>query len=99
MPYSSKMTMRKWTFLSNHGHVLIALSKNPTLRIRDLVDVIGITERSVRAIIADLSADGYLEIVKNGRRNEYRINDEMNFRHPAEATYQINELIKVFKES
>ena len=91
--------MRKWTFLSNHGHVLIALSKNPTLRIRDLVDVIGITERSVRAIIADLSADGYLEIVKNGRRNEYRINDEMNFRHPAEATYQINELIKVFKES
>ncbi len=93
------MTTGKWTFLSNHGHVLIALSKNPTLRIRDLVDVIGITERSVRAIIADLSADGYLEIVKNGRRNEYRINDEMNFRHPAEATYQINELIKVFKES
>ena len=93
------MTTGKWTFLSNHGHVLIALSKNPTLRIRDLVDVIGITERSVRAIIADLSADGYLEIFKNGRRNEYRINDEMNFRHPAEATYQINELIKVFKES
>ncbi len=93
------MTTGKWTFLSNHGHVLIALSKNPTLRIRDLVDVIGITERSVRAIIADLNADGYLEIVKNGRRNEYRINDEMNFRHPAEATYQINELIKVFKES
>ena len=92
------MASGKWTLLSNHGHVLVALSKDPTLRIRDLVESIGITERSVRAIIADLKEDGYISIVKNGRRNEYRINEDANFRHPAEATYQVNELLKIFKK-
>ncbi len=89
----------KWTLLSNHGHVLVALSKDPTLRIRDLVELVGITERSVRAIIMDLQVGGYLTIRKIGRRNEYRINAEMNFRHPAEATYQVNELLDIFKSS
>ena len=98
MPYNSIMANEKWTLLSNHGHVLVALSKDPTLRIRDLVDVIGITERSVRAIIADLKEGGYITIVKNGRRNEYRINTGMNFRHPAEATHQVNDLLKIFSK-
>ena len=98
MPYSFDMASGNWTFLSNHGHVMVALSKDPTLRIRDLVGMIGITERSVRAIISDLQVDGYLEIIKIGRRNEYRINEGMNFRHPAEATYQIHELLQIFKE-
>ena len=98
MPYNFGMASGNWTFLSNHGHVLVALSKDPTLRIRDLVEMIGITERSVRAIISDLEADGYVEIIKVGRRNEYRINEQMNFRHPAEATYQINELLQIFKD-
>ena len=93
------MATDSWTLLSNHGHVLIALSKDPTLRIRDLVDLIGITERSVRAIISDLKEGGYIAIVKSGRRNEYKIKDGMNFRHPAEATYQINELLKIFKSN
>ena len=78
--------------------MLVALSKDPTLRIRDLVESIGITERSVRAIIADLKDGGYISIVKNGRRNKYRINEDANFRHPAEATYQVNELLKIFKK-
>ena len=91
------MASGKWTLLSNHGHVLVALSKDPTLRIRDLVESIGITERSVRAIIADLREGGYISIVKKGRQNEYRINEDANFRHPAEATYQVNELLKIFK--
>ena len=91
------MASGKWTLLSNHGHVLVALGKDPTLRIRDLVESIGITERSVRAIIADLKEGGYISIVKSGRRNEYRINEDANFRHPAEATYQVNQLLKIFK--
>ena len=93
------MAGSNWTLLSNHGHVLVALSKDPSLRIRDLVDLIGITDRSVRAIIVDLKESGYITIIKNGRRNRYRINDEMNFRHPAEATYQVNKLLNIFKSS
>jgi len=90
------MAAGNWTFLSNHGHVLIALSKDPTLRIRDLVEMIGITERSVRAIISDLEADGYIEIIKIGRRNQYRINEQTKFRHPAEAGKPISSLLKIF---
>ena len=93
------MPSSKWTLLSNHGHVLVALGKDPTLRIRDLVELIGITERSVRAIVLDLKVGGYLTIIKNGRRNEYRLNENMNFRHPAEASYQVNELLNIFKNS
>ena len=97
MPYCFRMANGNWTLLSNHGHVLVALSKDPTLRIRDLVDLIGITERSVRSIVSELNEDGYITIVKNGRRNEYRIHEGMNFRHPAEATHQIRELLSIFK--
>lgn len=97
MPYYCTMANGNWTLLSNHGHVLVALSKNPTLRIRDLVELIGITERSVRSIVAELNEDGYITIAKNGRRNEYRIHEDMNFRHPAEATHQISELLSIFK--
>ena len=93
------MPSSKWTLLSNHGHVLVALGKDPTLRIRDLVELIGITERSVRAIVLDLKVGGYLTIIKNGRRNEYWINENMNFRHPAEASYQVSELLNIFKNS
>ncbi len=99
MPYSEEMAGENWTLLSNHGHVLVALSKDPTLRIRDLVELVGITERSVRSIIKDLRDGGYITIQKNGRRNEYRINEDMNFRHPAEATHQVNELLNIFKSS
>lgn len=98
MPYTADMASSKWTLLSNHGHILVALSKDPALRIRDLVDSIGITERSVRAIISDLEEGGYLRIMKNGRRNEYQIIESANFRHPAEASYQVNLLLKIFKD-
>jgi DNA-binding transcriptional regulator PaaX len=93
------MASGNWTLLSNHGHVLVALSRDPSLRIRDLVDLIGITERSVRAIVMELRDSGYITIIKRGRRNEYSINEEMNFRHPAEATHQVTELLKIFKNT
>jgi DNA-binding MarR family transcriptional regulator len=86
-----------WTFLSNHGHVLVALSRNPKLRIRDLAEQIGITERSVRSIIVDLTEAGYLEVSKAGRQNSYRVLAEKNFRHPAESKFQVKQLLNIFR--
>ena len=85
-----------WTFLSNHGHVLVALSRNPELRIRDLAQDIGITERSVRSILIDLENSGYVTINKVGRRNIYKVNSGLKFRHPAEASKPISSLLKIF---
>ena len=47
----------EWTFLSNHGHVLVCLSR-PDVRIRDVADAVGITERAVQQIVSDLVSEG-----------------------------------------
>ena len=88
--------IREWTFLSNHGHVLIHLSRDPDARIRDIASSVGITERSAQAILADLEESGYVNISKIGRRNSYSINPRLKFRHPAEIGKPISSLLKIF---
>lgn len=87
-----------WTFLSNHGHVLIYLGKNPEARIREIADAVGITERSAQGIIADLEEGGYITINRIGRRNAYRINSARKFRHPEESDQSIAPLLKIFSK-
>jgi len=87
---------REWTFLSNHGHVLVRLSRDPDSRIRDIADSVGITERSAQMILADLTESGYVSISRIGRRNHYEINPNLKFRHPAEEGQPINSLLKIF---
>lgn len=87
---------RHWTFLSNHGHVLVQLSRDPNLRIRDIADAVGITERSAQAILVDLETAGYLTVTRIGRRNQYQINPNSKFRHPAEDEMPISALLKIF---
>ena len=82
-----------WTFLTNHAHVLICLSRDPDLRLRDLADTVGITERAVHRIISELSDGGYLTITKEGRRNHYRVNPAGPMRHPVEAGASVGDLI------
>jgi DNA-binding MarR family transcriptional regulator len=89
---------RPWTFLTNHGHMLVSLHRHPESRIRDLAAEIGITERAVQTILAELEADGYLTKVKVGRRNEYRVHAERTFRHPAESSRPVGELLRIFDD-
>lgn len=85
-----------WTFLSNHGHVLVLLGKKPESLIREIADEVGITERAVQGIIADLENEGYISVERVGRRNLYRVNRKSKFRHPAEAHRSIDSLLKIF---
>ncbi len=73
-----------WTFLSNHGHVLVCLFLDPNARLRDVAERVGITERAVQQIVADLETAGYLVKTKTGRRNRYRVRRTGRFRHPLE---------------
>jgi len=59
--------------LTNHAHILIYLAQNSSVRIRDLAMEVGITERAVQHIILELESEGYLERLRNGRRNLYRV--------------------------
>ena len=74
-----------WTFLSNHGHVLVSLAADPDARVRDIAERVGITERAVQMIVADLEAAGYVVRERVGRRNRYAVSTEGHFRHPLEA--------------
>jgi len=84
-----------WTFLTNHTHILVVLSQEPSLRIRDLADQVGITQRAVQRILSELVRDGILQVQKDGRRNRYLINRRARLRHPLEAKHTIGELLQV----
>ena len=86
-----------WTFLSNHGHVLVALSRDPDARVRDIAAVVWITERSAHAILRDLEDAGYVTKEKVGRRNAYRLHTDLRLRHPAEAATAVRDLLAIFK--
>ena len=62
-----------WTFLTNHAHVLILLAQNPSIVLREVATLVGITERAVQRIIADLEEEGFIQREKVGRQNHYRI--------------------------
>ena len=84
-----------WTFLTNHAHVLLAIAAEPDLRLRDIAERVGITERAAQRIVAELEEAGYLEIRREGRRNSYRVQRSRHLRHPAEQHHRIGELIEV----
>lgn len=84
-----------WTFLTNHAHILIAVAREPHARVRDLAADVGITERAVLQILADLEEAGFIERLRDGRRTVYRLNRKAHLRHPIEAAHEIGELLKL----
>ncbi len=82
-----------WTFLTNHSHVLICLAGEPDLRLRDVADRVGITERAVQRIVADLEEAGVLTRSRDGRRNRYEVHVERPLRHPIESHRTISDLL------
>ena len=84
-----------WTFLSNHGHVLICLAQQPDATLRQVADRVGITERSVQSIVADLVDARVLARRRDGRRNRYHIHDAVHLRHPVESHCTVASLIEM----
>jgi DNA-binding MarR family transcriptional regulator len=86
-------TKPPWTFLTNHAHVLVCIAEDPDVRVRDIAERVGITERSAGAIVADLVADGYAHKERVGRRNTYSVNPDGRLRHPLEDQHTVGELL------
>lgn len=82
-----------WTYLSNHTHVLGCLAADGNLTLREIAARVGVTERAVQRIVAELEEAGVLERRRDGRRNLYRINTDAPLRHPLEAHCRIGELL------
>ena len=94
--YHGVMTDKDWTFLSNHGHVMILISQNPQALVRDIATEVGITERRALGILKDLEEAGYISVTRIGRRNQYKVNPRGRFRHPMEASKPISSLLSIF---
>ena len=88
-----RMARDGWTFLSNHGHVLVCLAKDPNARTRDVADAVGITERAVQQIVSDLVEQGYLIKDKVGRRNRYSVVRRAHFRHDLESEVTLGQFL------
>jgi DNA-binding IclR family transcriptional regulator len=88
-----RSTAGAWTFLTNHAHVLLCVAAEPDARLRDVADAVGITERAVQHIVADLAAAGVLERTREGRRNRYTLHPEAPLRHPVEAHRHVADLV------
>jgi DNA-binding IscR family transcriptional regulator len=83
----------EWGFLSNHGLVLLALARQPDLRLREVAAMVGITERAAQELVNSLVASGYVERVREGRRNRYLVHGELPLHHPMTAAHPAAHLI------
>ncbi|MEM9071950.1 MAG: winged helix-turn-helix domain-containing protein [Myxococcota bacterium] len=91
------MEASDWTFLSNHAHVLLCISRDPDTRLRDIAANVGITERAVQRIVMELVEAGVLERERHGRRNHYRLHGGVPLRHPLESHRTVGDLVKLLK--
>ncbi|MEV5975152.1 MarR family transcriptional regulator [Streptomyces sp. NPDC051921] len=82
-----------WTFVTNHARILAMVLRDPEVRLRDLADGCGLTERAAGAIVGDLENAGYLTRVRHGRRNHYEVTPGTLFRHPAEGHHEVANLL------
>lgn len=84
-----------WTFMTNHAHVLFCLARDPTMRLREVAARVGITERAVQRIVADLHEGEYISVHKEGRRNRYEVRTDLPLRHDVEKHRSVAELLEL----
>jgi len=89
----------QWSFLTNHARVLVCIARDESLRLRDIADLLGVTERTVFGIVADLTEAGYLVKQKAGRRNHYRIQHHLPVRQAVGREPTIGELLALLVDS
>jgi DeoR/GlpR family transcriptional regulator of sugar metabolism len=88
-------TVPGWTFLSNHGHVLVCIARDPNIRVREIALSVGITERAVQRILGELEEAGAISRTRKGRRTHYAVNERLPMRHPIEKDHSVGELMKL----
>jgi len=85
----------QWTFFTNHAHVMVCLAKSGDRPLREVALEVGITERAVQRIIADLEVGGYLVRERIGRQNSYSLILDRELRHPIESDHTIGDVLRV----
>ena len=87
------MSAASWTFLTNHAQVMLCIARDPGIRLRDIADRVGITERSSYGIVLDLAEAGYIVKEKSGRRNRYQIQAHLPLPEPSSRERTVGEVL------
>jgi DNA-binding MarR family transcriptional regulator len=95
MSSSYKEADSGWTFVTNHAAVLLSIARDPEVRLRDIAEEVGITERAAQRILRDLVDEGYVERRRVGRRNVYVVRPKQLMRHRVAQHHQIGELLAI----
>jgi predicted transcriptional regulator len=88
---------RSWHFLTSHAQVLLCLQRNPRVRLRDVAETVGITERAAQRIVSDLVEAGYVYREREGRRNHYVLDRSVPMRHPSQLNHEIGDLLDLLR--
>jgi DNA-binding IclR family transcriptional regulator len=94
---SSPESNGTWHFVTSHTQVLLCLQQNPNVRLRDVAETVGITERAAQRIVTDLVDAGYVTRERIGRRNHYTLNRNLAMRHPSQFEHEIGELLDLLR--
>lgn len=86
-----------WSFLTNHAQVLICLAEDPDIRLREIGDGVGITERAAHRIVGDLVAAGYVSRERNGRRNRYTVRHHLPLPDPLARGQAVGDLLEILR--
>ena len=84
-----------WSFLTNHAQVLLCIAHDPGVRLREIGEAVGITERAAHRIVVELAAAGYISRRRNGRRNHYTIESHRTLPDPLVREQKIGDLLAV----
>ena len=88
-----------WTFLSNHAQVLLCIAQDPVMRLRDISERVGITERAVHRIVTELTDAGYIARERRGRRNHYTIAEHLPLPEPLAKQQRVGDLLALLTGS
>jgi hypothetical protein len=85
----------RWSFLTNHAQVLVCIAHDRGIRLREIGQAVGITERAAHRIVVELAAAGYISRRRNGRRNHYTIQPELPLPDPLARKQRIGDLLAI----
>jgi predicted transcriptional regulator len=84
-----------WSFLTNHAQVLLCIAHDPGVRLREIGEAVGITERAAHRIVVELADAGYISRKRSGRRNQYAIKAHLPLPDPLAGEQKIGDLLDV----
>jgi len=88
----------RWSFLTNHAQVLLCVARDPGMRLREIGNAVGITERAAHRIVVELEAAGYLTRYRDGRRNRYEITRGLPLPDPLARHQNVDDLLRVLAD-